>query len=76
MTAFVTIVNSSTFVKEIKVGDKPTEKYRGVKPHMVTEIQLDGYELDYAINHLGAAYIKKSTATYYGDEARRIFFNW
>ncbi len=52
------------------------EKYQGIKPEHIEEIQLDGDELTHAITNLGAAVVQKRVVTYFGDEAKRIFFNW
>lgn len=77
MSAYLTI-DFNNNKKEIifHIGEKPKEKYQGIKPEHVKEIQLDGDELDHAVNNLGAAPVKKRVVTYFGDEARRIFFNW
>jgi len=76
MAAYVFIGGEHNTIKCFYIGDKPSEKYKGIKPSMIQEIQLDCDELDYAINNLGAANVKKRVAKYYGDEACRIFFNW
>jgi len=57
-------------------ADKPQFRWPGIKPHNVLCIELSGAELQYAIETLGAANVKKSAAIYFGDEACRIFFNW
>lgn len=58
------------------VGDKVLRDLPQVKHNNLISIQLDGDELDHAINNLGAPPVKKHVVTYYGDEAKRIFFNW
>lgn len=60
----------------IHVGDKVLRDLPQVKPHNLKSIQLDCGELDHAIQNLGAAPVNKRVVTYYGDEAKRIFFNW
>lgn len=57
-------------------GFVPRNKWRGVKPPNVLSVTLSGPELAHAINVLGAAPVNKTEVTYFGDEARRIFFNW
>jgi hypothetical protein len=77
MAAYLTI-NFNGSNKEIifHIGEKPKEKYQGIKPEHIEEIQLDGDELAHAITNLGAAVVQKRVVTYFGDEAKRIFFNW
>lgn len=49
-------------------------------PHVTWEnliyVELDGAELRFAIEQLGAIPMKRARSRYYGDEAKRIFFNW
>jgi hypothetical protein len=51
-----------------------------VFPHVTWKnlvyIELDGAELRFAIEHLGATPMKRAISRYYGDEAKRILFNW
>ena len=77
MTASINFVmHENEYVKEFSVGDKPSEKYKGIRQDMVRFVQLSGPELQYAISALGAAPVNKEVVYYFGDEARRIFFNW
>lgn len=39
-------------------------------------IQLDGDELEHAINNCGAPRINKRVVYYFGDMAKQIYFNW
>jgi hypothetical protein len=61
---------------EFHVQDKPLNKLPDINPTDVDSIQLDGHELEYAQTTLGAAQVNKRVVTYFGDEARRILFNW
>lgn len=85
MVAIVTvkIKNESagtTFTKEVhfNVGDIPKSKWQGVKPENIEEVYLDGEELKYAKEFLGAPKINeaKTSFTFFGDMARQIYFNW
>lgn len=71
-------LNENVHSKDFFLNDarKPHILWPGIKPHNVLSIELNGVELQYAIETLGAANVKKSEATYFGDEACRIFFNW
>lgn len=64
------------YSKDFFVGDKPSNTWKGIKPNNIESIECSGDELEYAKTNLGAADVKKSNVLYYGDEARRIFFNW
>ena len=74
MLNFVGIGNKTEIV--FHIGDDPVKKYPGIKHDNVVSIQLHGPELVYAIENLGAANVKQELATYFGDEAKRIYFNW
>lgn len=86
MTAIVTFVmphndfagdyTPKQYTKEFFVGDKPSSKWKGIKPKNIESIELSGEELAYAKADLGAADVCKNRVLYYGDEACRIFFNW
>lgn len=80
MSAFIEVEgighSTNTRTLEFHVGDKPKEKYLGIKPTHIVSVQLDCDELQHAQDNLGAAKVNKRVVTYYGDEARRIFFNW
>lgn len=77
MAATITIKHGENFVlKQFTVGSAPRIKFPGIKHDMVISVMLSEYELSYAISVLGAAPVNKDEVIYFGDEARRIFFNW
>jgi hypothetical protein len=77
MAAFLNITyNDNDKEIQFHIGEDLRSRYRGIKPQHVNSIQLDGDELAHAIDNLGAANVKRRVATYFGDEARRIVFNW
>ena len=78
MTAIVTFTmgdKPEQFTKEFHMSDRPSLKWLGIKANNVVSVELEGREHEYAMNNLGAAPVRKERAIYFGDEARRIFFN-
>ena len=67
-----------SFQKDLSVslGMNIMNKFRGLRNFNVEFIVLSDAELEYAINTLGAAPVKKPIVSYFGDEAKRIVYNW
>lgn len=79
MTAAVTFTMGDSgylFTKELWLGTNPSEKWPGIKANKIESIELSGPELEHAISFLGAPNVRRPRVVYFGDEARRIFFNW
>lgn len=74
MVALVRVKGRFNF--ELRVHDKLENHPPAILPQDVDIITLDGDELHYAQTELGAAKVNKRVVTYFGDEARRILFNW
>lgn len=77
MPAILTIKNHGSKTEfEFHMGDNPSKRWLGIKPDDVVSVELYGEELQYAITTLGATKVDQSSAIYFGDEAKRIYFNW
>lgn len=78
MAAFVTVIlDGKEITRQFHVKDNLGIQYPGVKHDNIVSVQLDGHELSYAIEVLGAHTVQgKRVFTYFGDNAREIFFNW
>ena len=78
MAALLTISGCDKKLK-FECGTDPVSKYAQwyISRGNLLEVELSGTELMHAIENLGAAHVIRSgSVRYFGDEAKRIVFNW